>query len=63
MRKLPYFIGESGPSSVDGTGNYVRSIRAPEEDAVLFNMYFLDSHVRNVSLRETLNPRNLTVRS
>lgn len=46
MRKLPYFMGESGPSNVDGTGNYVRSIRAPEEDTVLFNMYFLDSHVR-----------------
>ncbi|GAA5908254.1 uncharacterized protein JCM6883_004327 [Sporobolomyces salmoneus] len=44
MRKLPYFIGQSGPSNVDGTGNYRRSIRAPEEDTVLFNLYFLDSH-------------------
>jgi len=44
LRKLPYFIGESGPKNVDGTGNYVRSIRAADEDVVLFNMYFLDSH-------------------
>ncbi|GAA6058690.1 hypothetical protein JCM10212_003378 [Sporobolomyces blumeae] len=44
MRKLPMFLGESGPSNVDGTGNYVRSIRAADTDTVLFNMYFLDSH-------------------
>ncbi|GAA5993597.1 hypothetical protein JCM11641_005129 [Rhodosporidiobolus odoratus] len=43
---LPYFVGEAGPSSVDGVGNYVRSIRAPRSagDQVLFNLYFLDSH-------------------
>ncbi|GAA5870341.1 hypothetical protein JCM16303_001969 [Sporobolomyces ruberrimus] len=50
MRQLPYFIGESGPSAVDGTGNYVRSIRAPEGDTTLFNMYFLDSHAKAKSL-------------
>ncbi|GAA5887611.1 hypothetical protein JCM6882_001470 [Rhodosporidiobolus microsporus] len=44
---LPYYLGESGPSSVDGVGNYVRSIRAPRssgEDTSLFSLYFLDSH-------------------
>ncbi|GAA5859682.1 hypothetical protein JCM1840_006407 [Sporobolomyces johnsonii] len=50
MRQLPLFLGESGPASVDGTGNYVRSIRAPEEDKVLFNMYFLDSHANAKSV-------------
>ncbi|GAA5949588.1 hypothetical protein JCM3765_002715 [Sporobolomyces pararoseus] len=56
MRKLPYFLGESGPSSVDGTGNYVRSIRAPEEDTVLFNMYFLDSHAKAKSSNPFKDP-------
>ncbi|GAA5832135.1 hypothetical protein JCM11251_004252 [Rhodosporidiobolus azoricus] len=44
---LPYYIGEAGPSSVDGVGNYLRSIRAPTssgEDTALFSLYFLDSH-------------------
>ncbi|GAA5834357.1 hypothetical protein JCM9279_004294 [Rhodotorula babjevae] len=47
MTRLPLFIGESGPTNVAGTGNYVRSIRSPEaarDDATLFNLYFLDSH-------------------
>ncbi|GAA6050487.1 hypothetical protein JCM3770_002620 [Rhodotorula araucariae] len=47
MQRLPLFIGEAGPSSVSGTGNYVRSIRAPaaaQDDTALFNLYFLDSH-------------------
>ncbi|GAA5980570.1 hypothetical protein JCM10908_001692 [Rhodotorula pacifica] len=47
MRHLPLFIGESGPTSVSGVGNYVRSIRSPEgsqDDRALFTMYFLDSH-------------------
>ncbi|BGO96703.1 Phosphatase dcr2 [Rhodotorula toruloides] len=54
MRHLPLFMGEAGPSSVAGIGNYVRSIRSPSaagDDVALFNMYFLDSHanVRNVN--------------
>lgn len=54
MRHLPLFLGEAGPSSVAGIGNYVRSIRSPAaagDDVALFNMYFLDSHanVRNVN--------------
>jgi len=47
MTRLPLFVGESGPTNVAGTGNYVRSIRSPEaarDDATLFNLYFLDSH-------------------
>ncbi|GAA6022722.1 hypothetical protein JCM11491_003744 [Sporobolomyces phaffii] len=56
MRQLPYFIGESGPSAVDGTGNYVRSIRAAEEDTVLFNMYFLDSHAKATSKNPFKDP-------
>ncbi|BGP12751.1 Phosphatase dcr2 [Rhodosporidiobolus nylandii] len=53
---LPYYVGEAGPSTVDGTGNYVRSIRAPHEtneDTVLFNLYFLDSHAME---KKSLNP-------
>lgn len=45
MQNLPYFIGETGPKSVDGHGNYVRSIRAHDSDTVLTTLYFLDSHV------------------
>ncbi|GAA5949069.1 hypothetical protein JCM21900_004848 [Sporobolomyces salmonicolor] len=56
MRQLPLFLGESGPASVDGTGNYVRSIRAPEEDKVLFNMYFLDSHANAKSVNPWAKP-------
>ncbi|GAA5994980.1 uncharacterized protein JCM10292_004466 [Rhodotorula paludigena] len=47
MRHLPLFVGEVGPSSVSGEGNYVRPIRAPaaaNDDTALFNLYFLDSH-------------------
>ncbi|BGP44800.1 Phosphatase dcr2 [Rhodotorula kratochvilovae] len=46
-QRLPLFLGEAGPSGVTGTGNYVRSIRAPaaaQDDTALFNLYFLDSH-------------------
>ncbi|SCV68486.1 BQ2448_607 [Microbotryum intermedium] len=44
MSHLPYFIGEAGPSSVAGSGNYVRSVRASDSDTVLSTLYFLDSH-------------------
>ncbi|GAA6001894.1 hypothetical protein JCM10207_002368 [Rhodosporidiobolus poonsookiae] len=53
---LPYYLGEAGPSTVDGVGNYVRSIRAPRsanDDTVLFNLYFLDSHANE---KKGLNP-------
>lgn len=46
MQNLPYYIGETGPKTVDGHGNYVRSIRANDSDTTLTNLYFLDSHVR-----------------
>lgn len=47
MQHLPLFIGEAGPTSVSGSGNYVRSIRSPadsQDDRALFTMYFLDTH-------------------
>ncbi|KDE09787.1 hypothetical protein MVLG_00186 [Microbotryum lychnidis-dioicae p1A1 Lamole] len=44
MSRLPYFVGEAGPSSIAGSGNYVRSIRASDSDTVLSTLYFLDSH-------------------
>ncbi|GAA6036936.1 hypothetical protein JCM8097_006363 [Rhodosporidiobolus ruineniae] len=51
---LPYYLGEAGPTTVDGVGNYVRSIRAPTgDDTVLFNLYFLDSHAYE---KKSLNP-------
>ncbi|SCZ90451.1 BZ3500_MvSof-1268-A1-R1_Chr1-3g01997 [Microbotryum saponariae] len=44
MSRLPYFVGEAGPSSIAGSGNYVRSVRASDSDTVLSTLYFLDSH-------------------
>jgi len=49
MKTLPYYVGEIGPTGVDGVGNYVRSIRANDTDTVLATLYFLDSHVRAFS--------------
>lgn len=45
MKGLPMYIGEDGPSNVDGHGNYMKSIRANDSDTVLTSLYFLDSHV------------------
>ncbi|KAM0793498.1 hypothetical protein ACM66B_000937 [Microbotryomycetes sp. NB124-2] len=44
MQHLPMFVGEDGPSNVDGHGNYMKSIRANDSDTVLTTLYFLDSH-------------------
>ncbi|KAK4055185.1 Phosphatase dcr2 [Microbotryomycetes sp. JL201] len=44
MQHLPLYIGEDGPSNVDGHGNYMRSLRANDSDTVLTTLYFLDSH-------------------
>lgn len=54
MQHLPLYLGESGPKSVDGHGNYVRSIRANDSDTVLTTLYFLDSHVSSVCSRAVL---------
>ncbi|KAK4057693.1 Phosphatase dcr2 [Microbotryomycetes sp. JL221] len=47
MQHLPLYVGEDGPSNVDGHGNYMRSIRANDSDTVLTTLYFLDSHANS----------------
>lgn len=45
MQALPYFVGEPGPESVDGQGNYlIPLVSADESRTHLFSLYFLDSH-------------------
>jgi hypothetical protein len=45
MRTMPYFIGEAGPEDVDGTGNYIRSIKSGDSLAFLFLIYH---HILNI---------------
>ena len=30
MRSLPYFVGEAGPPSVDGVGNYALQLKSAD---------------------------------
>lgn len=57
MKTLPYYLGEIGPTNVDGSGNYVRSIRAADGDTVLTTLYFLDSHVSSLFARARIIQR------
>ncbi|KAI5480013.1 phosphatase dcr2 [Pseudohyphozyma bogoriensis] len=53
MKSMPYFVGQAGPSNVDGTGNYVKPIRSADtSNTTLFNLYFLDTH----AIAKSLNP-------
>lgn len=41
---LPYSMTERGPDDIDGVGNYVLNVEAPDSNDKAFTMYFLDSH-------------------
>lgn len=43
LEQLPYCLSTAGPSELDGVGNYVLQILAPDSDLPLFNNYFIDS--------------------